>query len=466
MAGGAIGAGEGGAPSDGVDQDPTLRSVAPGPGFAPAEEMASGAGAAAGTEAGVAAPRRLPVAHAPRRLTLPRLPRVGGPAIVAALVLLALVGAGTVAAAYFLLPEAHITVTPRVDALDPLVLDVTADPDATATDPTNAVVPAAWLETTVDAQDTIKASGVKVAETKATGSVTFSNRDIGSDQTVPAGATVKTKSGVAFRTDKAVTIPNAHVQQDPNGNLILVPGRASVGVTAAAAGTAGNVAAGTITVAPKGYNPNLLKVTNPKATSGGTHTETKVARQSDYDAGVAALTKSLKASFADWLASGPEGTAIRLDDTATLGDPTFDTPASDIVGKEIDAFDLAGHADGRVLTVDPALLDAAGSARFRSGQVPAGYALVESSVAVQHLQIESSDPAKPRFELTVSGKGYRQLDPAALERLVLGKPVAEARATLSTYGDTVVTLSPGWFGTIPQLDWRVSLQVLPPSGAS
>src|SRR5207247_5950519 len=114
------------------------------------------------------------------------------------------------------------------------------------------------------------------------------------------------KTGVAFFTNQAVTVPKATVQQDPNGNLILVPGTASVAVTAAAAGTAGNVAAGSITVVPKGDNPSLLKVTNAKATSGGTHTETKLVRQSDYDAAVAVLTKQLQSSFADWLATGPQ----------------------------------------------------------------------------------------------------------------------------------------------------------------
>jgi hypothetical protein len=116
--------------------------------------------------------------------------------------------------------------------------------------------------------------------------------------------------------------------------------------------------------------------------------------------------------------------------------------------------------------VDPATLDAAGAARFRAGEVPAGYTLLDATVTVTHRQVASDDPAKPTFEITANGQGYRQLDAAALEALVLGKPVDEALAILRPYGDPVITLNPDWFGTIPQLDWRVTVEVAPPAGVS
>jgi hypothetical protein len=391
------------------------------------------------------------------------LPSVRGGTIVAALVVLALLGAGTAAGVYFILPEAHITVTPRVEAFGPLVFQVTADPEVTTGDSAAGVVPATWLETTVDAQDTFKATGVKVTETKAAGSVTFSNLDPTAGASIPSGSVVKTKSGVAFKTQASIVVPKA--QLDPV-TLKITPSTKSVGIVASKAGTGGNVGAGTITVIPPGHDPQFLRVTNPKATSGGTHTETKVVRQSDYDAAVAALKKQLEQAFTDWLASGPQGTALRLDDTAALDDATFDPAASDVVGKAVDSFDLAAEASGRVLSLDPASLDAAGAARFRAGEVPAGYTLVDSTVTVTHRQVESDDPAKPVFEITANGQGYRQLDAAALEALVLGKPVDEALAILRPYGNPVVALNPDWFGTIPQLDWRVTVEVAPPGGVS
>jgi hypothetical protein len=465
MAAGIVAAGEGA--GEGIAE--VGGGGSPGAAFGPPQDADS---AAQGTAAGgagssllEAARRDLPVAHRRRRFVLPS---VRGGAIVAALVILALLGGGTVAGAYFILPEARITVTPRVEALGPLVFQVTADPEVTTSDPAGGVVPATWLETTVDAQQARAATGRKVTETKATGTVNFSNRDIDGTQSVPSGATVKTKSGIAFVTAKAVTVPKATVQQDPNGMLILVPGTASVGVAAAKAGTSGNVAAATITVVPQGYNPNLLRVTNGRATTGGTHTETKVIRQSDYDAAVAAAQEALQQSFDQWV-SAPTGAAagaIVVAESAVLDDATLDPAADQVVGKEMDTFDLTASADGRVVTVDPAVLTAAGEARFRASEIPAGSVLIDSSLRVTNIQVESDDPAKPMFEITANGQGYRQLDAAALEALVLGKSVDEARAILRPYGDPVVALNPDWFGTIPQLDWRVSVEVVPPAGVS
>ena len=425
---------------------------------------ASGAAASTAGAAGMGGPPALPVIHGRRRFALPSVP---GSAVIAALGILVLFGAGTAAAAYFLLPEARITVTPRVEAFGPLVFEVTADPAAPTGDPAAGIVPATWLETTVEAQDTFAATGVKVDETKATGRVRFSNRDIDATQSIPAGSTVKTNSGVAFVTEAAVTVPRARVEQDPNGELILVPGTANVDVSAAKAGTAGNVAGGTITVVPSGYNANLLKVTNPNATSGGTHVETKVVRQSDYDAAVEALSGQLETSFGEWLdTTVSESQALVLPASAVLDGAEFATTAEDLVGNEVDSFDLAAQAAGRVLSVDPALLESAGGARFRSGEVPAGYVLIESSVRVRYTQVESDDPALPRFELTADGRGYRQLDAAALEQAVLGKPLDEARTILEPYGEPAITLAPDWFGTIPQLDWRVTVDVALPAEAS
>ena len=428
--------------SPGVDRSPTVVS-------APLE---------------ASAPTRLPVVHGRRQL---RLPDVRGRALVVALVALLVVGGGSAAGAYFLLPEARATVTPRVEPLGPLVFEVTADPDAATVDPAAGIVPAAWAETTVEAQDTFEATGVKVTETKATGSVRFSNRDIDKEQTVPKGAVVKTKSGVAFNTDAAATVPKARVEQDPNGDLILVPGTKSVSVTADEAGPDGNVAAGTITVTPKGFNPNLLRVTNPQATSGGTHTEDKVVEQSDYDSAVSALTDQLGQSFDDWVGAGadsPAGSLI-VAASAVLDEATFDPGPDDVVGQVVDTFDLAGATDGRVLRVDPAALVSAGDGRFRSTQVPAGYTLVPP-VSVTFQPLASEDPTLPRYELTATGRAYRDLDPAALERLILGRPIDEARAALQPYGQATLTLTPDWFGVVPQLDWRVTVDVTVPAEAS
>jgi hypothetical protein len=405
----------------------------------------------------------VPVARGPRRIGIPRF---GGPALIIAILVLLAFGATAAAAAYFLLPEARIAVTPRIETFGPLVFQVTADPDVSQ--PAAGVIPAAWQQTTVEAQDTFDATGIKVSEQKASGAVTFSNRDIGKDVSIPKGSVVKTSSGVSFTTDAAVTVPNAVVKQDPSGNLILVPGTASVGITASAAGTSGNVSAGTITVVPKGFNRNLLKVTNPKATTGGSHSETKIVSKSDYDAAVAAIGDKLQFQFDHWIGSGADAAsgALIVNESAALGKVTIDQPSGDLVGKATATFDLSGKADGRVVAVDPKAITKAGSDRFLATSVPTGRTLIGGAPTVTFKPVASTDPTKPVYEITASGQGYREVDATAIKRLVLGKPVDEARAMLGSYGDATVTLRPDWFGTIPQFEWRVTVDVTLPASAS
>ena len=79
-------------------------------------------------------------------------------------------------------------------------------------------------------------------------------------------------------------VPKADIQ-----GLSLVPGRISVKITAVKAGEDGNVDPNTIVVVPGGDDPIALKVTNPTATTGGTHQEFPRVTQQDVDAAMTSL---------------------------------------------------------------------------------------------------------------------------------------------------------------------------------
>ena len=72
-----------------------------------------------------------------------------------------------------LLPAAKIVVTPKVEPIS-LTFNVTADPTATSADLAAGVVPATRPDIPLTASDDFPATGKKVTETKATGTVTFS----------------------------------------------------------------------------------------------------------------------------------------------------------------------------------------------------------------------------------------------------------------------------------------------------
>ena len=147
----------------------------------------------------------LPVVSGARRRAGPRR---GWLAIAAALVVVLI--AGVFAAAQFL-PAATIVVTPRVEPIS-LTFDVTADPTVTSPDAAAGIVPATQPEIPLEATDDFSATGRKVTETKATGTVTFSNYDFVREHTIPAGSIVATQSNRQFVTKRTVILPPASRQ--------------------------------------------------------------------------------------------------------------------------------------------------------------------------------------------------------------------------------------------------------------
>ncbi len=352
----------------------------------------------------------------------------------------------------FLLPSATITVTPRLEAVTPLELSVRADPNATASDSVAGVVPAAVLTKDFTSFGTFNATGQKVDSTPAAGVVKFTNYDTSSPVTIPAGSKVSTVDGIAFATTQDLTIPSAHPHPFKQTT-------ASVNITAVGGGPAGNVAAGTIVNVPNGYRPDLLNVTNPTATTGGTKTTTIQIQKKDTDAAVANLTKGLKQQFTTWLAApdalAPGSTAFPK--TGVLGTAAADTDPATLIGVTQPTFQLTMTATGTETAVDEQLITSLALGRLTTS-VPSQYSLVSGSEKVT-LGTARTDGTAVVFPVTATASQVRHLDPDTLRQEVKGKSVDEARSILSQDGIVDIQTWPGFVGTIPSLEWRLTLTI-------
>ena len=395
----------------------------------------------------VAGTRRVPSAR-PSRLRI---------AVVAFMVLaIALTGAGAI----FVLPDAQITLAPRLETVGPVSRTIVADPNATSADLAAGIVPAQTVEVTLEASDTFDATGLKVDETAATGKVTFTNNDTSATNHIAKGAVVATDGNVQFRTLSAVTVPRATFPPPA-----FVPGKATVKVVAVIAGTSGNVPAKAIDKVPAGEDSGLLTVANASATSGGTHTETKQVKQEDVDAALATLTTTLQAQL-DAALAAPEtapASATLIPETANLGETRPEPELASLVGTEVATFGLALTATGTVLAVQGAPLQAMADEIVQAA-VPAGSQLVAGSV-----QREVGTPTLQGGVVTlvirVSASAARSLDAAALLASVKGRSVAEARRLLETEGTVTIDTWPGYVDTIPTLEGHATLTLLPPAPA-
>jgi hypothetical protein len=433
---------------------------APGTGSPTASGSGSRGGPGAPTPAssgwGTGQPGQPRIAPAPPR----RRVRVGAP------IGFALLGVGLVAAvvaAWFLLPAADISLTPSLTPIGPVALSVRADPNATAVDAASGVIPALSLAVPVKASGEFPATGKKVDEAKATGSVRWTSCDTGSGHTIATGTTVRTAAGIAFTTDAQVVLPPAALSGPP-GNPRVTCATGDTTVTAVVAGLTGNVVAGDISVVPSSFNRRVVTVANASPTSGGTHVETVTIAQADIDAAIAQLSRDLATRFTATAATPPNvpAGATVFPDTASLGTPTPDTDPATLVGQETSSFTLSVSATGHVLAVDATPIKAIAAARL-GGSVSSGYRLVTGSVSVTVGQGMAVNGVVS-FAAQASAQQVRQLDAAELRRKVLGLSRGEATSLLAAYGDAKVSLWPDWIGSVPSFEQRVTLTVLTPGG--
>ncbi|MGH2474639.1 MAG: baseplate J/gp47 family protein, partial [Candidatus Limnocylindrales bacterium] len=401
--------------------------------------------------------RPVPVAAGPTVLGRPiRLDAIRLPvAVGAAILALALVVGGV--AAYLFLPTATAVITPRESTIGPVSLRITASTTATAPDAVARIVPAETKTVDVEASQRFPATGKRVEESTATGTVRFRNKDFTRSNTIPRGSIVSTQSGIRFRTNAAVTVPRAELV-----GLQIFPASANVKVTAVEAGPEANVEPNTILTIPRGEDPQTLDVTNPDATKGGGREEFPRVIQADVDAATASLGTQLQSAFEAQVAD-PElggGSATVFPATASLGEPEFAVDVATLVGQEVEGFDLAATASGTVLAVDEGPVQAVAEANIDSSVEP-GYTLVDGSGQV--------DPAPAvvengviTFPVVVTARQVLIVDPAAIELEIRGRSLADARAILDRYGSVELSVWPDWVGTIPTFDARVEVTTSTP----
>jgi Baseplate J-like protein len=385
--------------------------------------------------------------------SIPRMPLLIGTAIVALAVLVVGVGA------YILLPSATVVVTPHEQRVGPQTFAVVADTTATEPDAAAGVVPADLITLEVSAEDTFESTGVRVERTRAEGRVTFQNFDPVRANAIPEGSVVSTEGGIKFRTVSAVTLPAGELVQ---GTFVVVPSNTSVAIAAVRSGSEGNVPANSIIVVPPGEDPLFTKVRNPDPTTGGTETEFPRVEQEDVDAAMATLQEQLETSFQEQVADpsiAPPGATV-FEETAALGPSTPTVDPAELVGQEVETFDLGLTASGTVIAVDPSPVEAIAQTRLESLVSP-GFELVEGSV-----QIEPGTPVvegqQVRFPVTVEASQVSIPDEAELEALILGKTEDEARTILAPFGDVELTLWPDWVTSVPTIDGRVTVEVRAP----
>ena len=373
---------------------------------------------------------RDPSGRSRRRSRFPLWPFLAVPLVIA------------VAAGAALLPGATVHIRPATTPVTPQSFPV----DTPVTDHLTRDLTAATSGT---------ATGQRLDQVAASGGVTLINWSLVSVD-VPQGTQVSVGGTTAFTTVKRITVPRGKF----NGQVIQ-PGQANVAVIAVNLGPAGNVAAGAIDTVDSQTvraflrgspdNPNRL-VTNAEPTSGGVETTHPVIQQTDVDAALAAIEADLRQQLADALAADPDRIYADPPETET---PSIDV-APDLVGKEDEpTFPLTGtlHVDRAYASRADVEFTAA-----RAMSASGGKTIVSDSVVVV-VQSAADQGNSLLVQVSVTAEAAAVIDHEAVRELIAGKTVAEARDALKGLGDIVVDLWPPWVDRLPDLSFRIDVDV-------
>jgi hypothetical protein len=221
------------------------------------------------------------------------------------------------AAGAALLPEATLSITPLTHAVGPR--------------PYQLRLPIAGRQS-ADLQITGPgtATGQRLEQVAATGTVTFFNRSTGSVE-IPQGTHVSVSGTIAFATTERIVVPA--------GAFFGAPGQKDVGVVAVVGGTSGNVAADAINTIDDASIRFNRRVTNAEPTAGGLETPHTVIQQSDVDAVVASIQAGLASHLAD-LQAGQPGRLYGEPPASEV--PVIEVPSGLVGTEDTPTFELTG----------------------------------------------------------------------------------------------------------------------------
>jgi hypothetical protein len=361
-------------------------------------------------------------------------------------VFLSLLAAAGILAAV-VLPQATITIAASASPIGPFEYDLRAGPggDITDTQTRQAEVSHTFTNPT---------TGSRPEEKWAKGVERFVNRTT-NDIKISKGTILQTSDGVRFQTMEEKTLPKSAL-------LPIFYGEVNINIQAVESGPGGNVAQDRINRSP---SPDY-QVTNPAPTQGGESNKIPVVSQADWEAAVARsdgeLAKAAEAQLATWKSETPKERTV----IGTLVRRTAVTPAAEIVGKEGQtSFDITVRGTATAYSV-PANEPRQTALRKLAEEAPSENEIDRDTAAkVEAVLGPTVDENGVKWRVRATSMQYRR--PIDIRAALVGRSFEEADPIASGRGFHVVQVVPwpSWWPRLPVLDYRITIEVVPPIAA-
>lgn len=329
-------------------------------------------------------------------------------------------------------------------------ISIQANPDLESLDFINLRIPARVMELGVVGNDQIATTAVRdEPDTRATGEVVFTNRRSQST-TVISNTIVSTSAGttILFHTTEEVTLPPR------------VGGRSRVSIEAIDPGPSGNVTAYSINRV-QGPMDRQVNVVNVAPTGGGEMSQVTYATNADKERLMGELLQRLKQEGYEALLGelGEHDVLPPESLVAFVLSETYDKfpgEATDSLGLHMRAL-VRGTAFDRE---DAELL----ALRMLQEEVEEGFELLPEQIEYKVGEVSESDyDGALTFDMRADGKTWVEIDEADIREGISGKSVALAGTYLERHlileEVPLVEVSPEWWGRLPWLPFRISVQI-------
>lgn len=361
--------------------------------------------------------------------------------------------------AYVLLPSAIVTLAPAQSQVESTA-DITVNPQIQSVDVENRIVPAIQLNVQIEDSGTIETTGAQaLQDAPASGSVVFINQTNNS-VTITAGTTVTTSAGIPiqFRTTQEAVLSGGV------GLQIEVP----VEALQTSAGEVGNVEIGLINTII-GPLASSVTVRNLTPTSGGESRSQRIVTQNDRDTLLATVRQQIQNRAYLEMQSQLNADQCIILETVHLAEERSDLMTfSAELGDVTDTLSLTMRAVVEATAVDQRYGQQIVLAEM-SKQIAVGQFIKPESVTYD-LGCESvsgSDSATGIATFSMSGSAMvsAAIDPEQVRERLAGRSMNDAVAYLVSELPLQqgivpqIAVSPDWFGNMPLLSWRITVQL-------
>lgn len=289
-------------------------------------------------------------------------------------------------------------------------------------------LPAEQTQFTVPYVTTASATGVlDSASGKATGTIDLRNIS-GRRVTVPAGTQLTAADGQIFVTTADAVVASGDAEEPGTGQAI---------VTAAASGTAGNMALGTFT-GPVPDVDGVFFANISGAFTGGSDVVAHVVTDADIQTATTSAQQQLDQMATTWQL--PDGRVVIPSTVQPSG--TASIEANHAAGEQADSFEISAQGSYTALTVDPNNLPENLQDQLRStllGLVPANYRLTDEPV--RFANPTEAQPGTGLIEVDVSIDAAAILDQNTIDdikRAAAGQSLADAKTAVANIPNVTV----------------------------